>query len=372
MRKLIKKTVALTAAFAMTLSMSAVAGAATNTTGDLKSDSLLEGYVNKTVYDITVPTIAKNGLDFTVDPQGLLDIADGDETNYTLGEGAVYFTNAGSPATYSNTSDAIELINNSSFDIDVSLDIEVTAADAGITLVEKDDLATAETPSLYLGLIVAGESAVSDSAIAITDDYKGTPETLSAVPEINGTSVTKGYTIKATQDKPEGSDAVASPNGNYYTYELAGGYDPAVDGKKVKFALEGQCDDASKADWSAVKTNVLSAKLVWSVTADELTSSESDPVDDYVMSLSDEDIVYTFATGLADDIEKVFIILPNGTSTERTGQLTAGNISYDSGSKKLTINPTAQTKCTITNAGTYKVKLTLADSSEITLTYVKK
>ena len=268
MRKLIKKTVALTAAFAMTLSMSAVAGAATDTTGSIDTDSQLEGYVDKTVYDITVPTVADGDLDFTVDPQGLLNVAN--STTYAQTSGAVYFTNAGSPATYSNTSDAIELINNSSFDIDVSLDVKVTAADAGITLVEKAALTSATDPSLYLGLIVTGEDGTADSAVAITDDYTGTPETLSAVAEIDGSSVTKGYKIVASQtsDDPE---AVASPNGNYYTYELAGGYDPATDGKKVSFKLEGQCDDASTADWSAVKTNVLSAQLVWSVEADELT-----------------------------------------------------------------------------------------------------
>lgn len=365
MRKLIKKTVALTAAFAMTLSMSAVASAETGTSGDLNSDSQLEGYVDKTVYDITVPTIAEDGLDFTVDPQGLLKIADNGAGDYNIASGAVYFAN--SAGGFSNTSDEIKIFNNSSFAIDVSLDVTVKAKDAGITLVEQAALSGATDPSLYLGLIVDGGAAEAITA----DTYEGTPVTLDAVEEVTSDS-NKGYMIKASDSPFPGlEDATPSPNEKYYTYALTSSYVLGTDGDSVAYKLEGACDDASTADWSNVATNVLSAQIVWSVEAEELTPPEPDPVDDYVMSLSDEDITYTFVAALADDIEKVFIILPDGTSTERTGQLTAGNISYDSDSKKLTINPVAQSKCTITNAGTYKIKLVLADTSEVTLTYVK-
>lgn len=220
-----------------------------NAIGNIGGDGQLEGYINKEVFRIVVPTVTD--VNFTADPQGLLNIAA--SADYTGGAGAVYFANVGdSGTTYSDTSDPITVINKSSYDVDVNLDVAVTAGD--VKLVEdKDDLAAATEPSLYMGVITDSGTAVTiDKASYKTDDKK-----VNGVPEVGG-SVTKGYTIKSTTTDP-GDGTVASPSGKYYSYGLTDDF-ADDDAEKVSYQLKAACDKT--ADWSKVKQNI-DVKVVW-------------------------------------------------------------------------------------------------------------
>ena len=271
MKRLIKKTVALTAAFAMTLSLAQAALADSDKSGTITGDSQLEGFIDKNVYDITVPALPEGGLDFTLDPQGLLKVAD--SSKWANGAGSVYFKNAatggGGSATYSDTSDDIVLINNSSFDIDVKCEVTLEGADEGINLVaDTADLTSATEPSLYLGI-----TTDDGAAAAITEaTYTTTATTLTAVAEKTGG--TEGYEVVAVTPDPA-TDETGSPSGYLYSYALSSGYDPATDGDKVTYNLTADCD--STADWSAIDTDVMTAKIVWSVSADELTPPDAAP-----------------------------------------------------------------------------------------------
>lgn len=258
MKRFIKQSIAVTSALAMTLSIAPAAFAATDTTGSYDGDSKLEGYVNKNVYDITVPTVAEGGIDFTIDPQGLLNVAN--KTKWADGAGAVYFKNTGDK--YSAKSDDIKLINNSSFEIKVNCAVSVDTKGSDVALVEATALTTASKPSLYLGLI--SNDGTEKKAAVTKEGAKSEDIALAKVDE--KTESKPGYEIKASEEAVEGVDK--SPNGYYYTYSLSDDYVAATNGKAVTFALEGKCD--TSADWSNIKTDVMKAQIVWTVTADEL------------------------------------------------------------------------------------------------------
>lgn len=222
----------------------------------IDGDGSLEGYVNKEAFRVVLPTI--KDVNFTLDPQGLLNKAN--EQKYKQGAGAVYFTNAQDDGTtaYSNTSDGITIINKSSYDVEVGLSVTLETGD--IALVAKDDLATVTEPSLYLGFVED-----TSEAIAITDSsFESTPATVDAVPEVDGTNVTEGYEIKASTEKPDDNpDAKESPEGYYYSYGLTAGF-ADTDAEKVTYKLEGACD--SKADWSGIDTEAVTANVAWTIT----------------------------------------------------------------------------------------------------------
>ena len=92
----------------------------TDANGALDGSGALEGYVDKKVFRIVLPTTDVN---FTLDPQGLLHAAE--EDTYGTASGAVYFKNTADDGTvtYSNTSDDITFTNKSSYDIKVGLAI---------------------------------------------------------------------------------------------------------------------------------------------------------------------------------------------------------------------------------------------------------
>lgn len=250
MKKNFKKFVAVLTATTLLLSTSMFAFAAesedgaTSAGGSVSGNGTVEDYLNKDVFKVVLPAVSD--VDFTIDPQGLLSVADDDL--YTLGAGAVYFTNVSDNTTYSNTSDAIAVGNKSSYDVDVNLTVNLTAAD-GITMVESaDDLADATVPSLYLAIAEAADA----EATALTD-----AETVLSTKVVAGIAEAEdAYEIVPESDGAGG-----------YTYKYV--LNPAYDGPiaKASYKLTGACD--TTADWSEVKDLTVTADLVWSVVKHE-------------------------------------------------------------------------------------------------------
>ena len=87
------------------------------------------------------------------------------------------------------------------------------------------------------------------------------------------------------------SDENASPTGYVYSYGLSDNY-VLGSNAKVEYQLTGACD--SVADWSGIETDVLSADIVWTVTADELTPPEPDPA---APSIAVDSFDYSAASG---------------------------------------------------------------------------
>lgn len=230
----------------------------TNAKGDVTGSGQLEGYVDKNVFRVVLPTIDADHASFVVDPQGLLKIAD--STKYTQEAGAVYFENAptteGGTATYSDKSDKIEFVNKSSYDVRVGLDINLTAT--GVDVVKDADLAAATNPSISLQLIKAGDTP---TAVDIdSTSFKSADAEAKAVPEVSDT-VTTGYKVTASETQPAGSTVAQSPSGYYYTYALTDDY-TATDDQKVAYQLKGKCNTV--AGWSGVN-QAITTKIAWTV-----------------------------------------------------------------------------------------------------------
>lgn len=229
--------------------------------GSIEGEGQLEGYVNKDAFRVVLPTVTD--VDFTLDPQGLLNKSD--STKYALGAGAVYFTNAatvsGNNATYSAKSDEIKFLNKSSYDVDVELSVTLDTGD--IALVAKDAVATVSSPSLNLQLIPVGTDGIEGTAVDITDTAYTvpTPATVAKVAEVDGSTVTTGYTISSSNVPVEG--AVKSPNGYYYTYSLTDDFTDA-DAKGVGYKLTGSCD--TKTDWSKIDKTSVKAAIAWTIS----------------------------------------------------------------------------------------------------------
>lgn len=226
-----------------------------NANGELSGSGNLEGYVDKKVFRIVLPTTK---VDFTLDPQGLLNAAD--EDAYGLGSGAIYFENAptttGESATYSNKSDDIKFVNKSSYAVKVGLAVTLDTGD--ISLVKSSDVSSATAPALNLGLLKGTDANAVDIDSA---SFKSDPASLAAVPEVNGTTVTEGYQLTGSSTDP-GDGTPESTNGMFYSYKLTDGYTAGAD-QTVTYKLTGSCNDV--AGWAKIDKAV-TAKIAWTVT----------------------------------------------------------------------------------------------------------
>ena len=290
MRKFIKKSIAVTSALAMALSIAPLAGAADGETdidkakGNVTVTDQFEGYVNKKVFNVVLPTVTS--ITFTLDPQGLLNIADSDK--YGQKTGAVYFSNTGD--SYSDTSDAIEVTNQSSYGVNANIKLTVTNTEtSGITVVDSADALTdATTPSIYLGLKKDDGAAAALKAGETTDTKK-----LAAVAEDQeGGATGAGYYIDATAsgDSPLGKKT--------YAYKLGTGFTASAD-QKASFKLTGKCDSTS--DWSKVSSTTMdnfTVAVAWDITEAEIVSDKAPSIatKEYTMK-NDNNITVEFDLG---------------------------------------------------------------------------
>lgn len=347
-KRIFKRMMAIAMATAMLCSTMVVSAASTDETGNITGKGELEGYVDKKVYSVELPTVTT--VDFTIDPQGLLGIAD--STNYTLGAGAVYFTNDGgeSADTYSGTSDEVKVGNLSSYALDVTATVTVTLPEnCGFTMAESlDALDTATTPMLWLGLIAGAEDAVTlaagDTAIA--------KQQVAAVPEVNGDTVTAGYKVKVEGDA-----------GAYtYSYALTDGYEAE---NFATFKLTGKCD--TTADWGDVTETAMTdvVKIVWSATEHVNSAAPSIATTTYTLAAGTAvDIAYDLGVGAeaATDVAKVEYYHPSNeayvTLTKDTDYTVAdGKVTFTAARADKTIGHLTSASKTST-----KLKITFNDS----------
>lgn len=248
------KLIAVATMAAMVLTPASVfaddsAEGATSGEGTIYGTGDLEDYVSKEVFRISLPTVSST--DFTIDTQGLLHVASAND--YKVEKGAIYFTNApavsGDSSTYSSTSDPIEIINKSSFPIDVDVTVKVTPP-TGLTMVEEESaLDSATAPSLYLAM----KEEKDESATALKS---GTNE--AATKTLDGVA--------------EGEDGyVMSVSGDEYSYKLSDTFDVSK-AARASYTLTGACDQA--ADWTALKDESVATETVWTAKKAEETDSE--------------------------------------------------------------------------------------------------
>lgn len=243
-----KKILALALAAAMTLAPTAICSADAVTsspaTGGSVSDGNFEGWIEKEVFSVTLPTQSDNAFDFIVDPQNLIsdsnNAASANHANVTT-EGAVgvYFKQGSG---YAASSDALTVENQSSMDVNVSVDAKLT-----ITSGDSVNLVTAGA--------VTSDIATSSSALDLSISVNQV--TTNAVEYISNETNTASLTT--TMAAIDADNFEITYNGGYKYAMKQGTTDKTV----AKFYLTGSCNTA--ADWSTVKDMSTKLELVWTV-----------------------------------------------------------------------------------------------------------
>lgn len=246
--KKFKKVAAMTVAAAMLVSSGLTVLAEGNEGGDTGNGEY-EGYVDETsVFSVKVPTSAANVFDFFVDPNGLLKATDyarfdGEASADDFEDGATLFfarTVAGDVTEkYGKDSDAVELVNMSSYEVNVEVTASIDGA-TGITLADSSDVSSAQNPTLYLAI-------VSDSSTEVITSAGG---------QFTGTIAGKDENFEVQWDSGAGK----------YVYKLIAGTtedSPTTPWETVSFKLTGACGGT----WTDAQAEVAPVvTLTWKVT----------------------------------------------------------------------------------------------------------
>ncbi len=210
------------------------------------------GYLSDTVQDkvfrVVVPAQRTAGeadlFDFIMDPQQLIkatggskyisgaDLAVGKKVSinsYSEQDSTLYFVNsANGVKTLSNTSDALEIINKSTMDVDVSVNASVTTTGTGLTVSTDKTFKDNKNPSVYLAMIANGKA---DAAVTLsTGDARvatgtmGNAKEFYVVSENNGSVSYNIPSMNATTGKAESENAYKK-----FTFQLTGAVNKDAD-----------------------------------------------------------------------------------------------------------------------------------------------
>lgn len=238
-----KRVMAAAMAATMVMGSATMAWAADNGTGT--GTGKVEGTVSTDVWQVVVPA-DDNYFDFTLDPEGL--IAKTNEAAYGGGDkyqddATVFFANtdAESNVTYSDTSDALTIVNKGTQLAKVTLKAAMSDHD-GITMATTDEFAD-DAVSLYLAMV----------------DADGT-ETA-----ITGTTGSETQATAVIGAAPEGAyDYIYDIDGTAYDYVLVDDL-TGITFEEYSFQLTGACNTA--ADWSTLASAVPVVTVTWDVAA---------------------------------------------------------------------------------------------------------
>lgn len=253
------KVIAFALATTMVLGSTVTAFAGDND-GASTGTGTSEGHVEKKVSNVVLPTISQGSTPFayTMDPEGLVVATAGAKyTDAVFPDSAsdkhVYFnngTNDQSKTVYANSSAVQKVTNKSSHKVNLTVTATATTAATDIPLVAESALSTADSASLYLGLLV-GTKSDTNTAQAITE-----------------TAATKTVEL----DGVEGNFMIAVDNGAY-VYRVKSptewaGADNIGDGKT--YADATAAETAFNATWANTTFNlegaVTSGKAITATT----------------------------------------------------------------------------------------------------------
>jgi len=362
-------TVAVSAAMIMSNVMPALAANDGSATGS----AAYEGYVEQiSAFTVQVPTAAANQFNFTVDPNGLLAGTDyarqlsEDITAANFDTTAnLYFENTkkvndADVKWFTNSSKAIKMENQSSYDVDVEVTAAVTGA-TGITLVNAEPTATTGDPSLYLA-IVTDDTDTDKQTIAITSEGGSYESEIAGVPGNFMIRYIEGEGYKYVQRTNTVTTNKYNKNGDVVT---EGGQDGVAltPWNTVSFNLTGKCGGAWTADQSALTIGV---SLTWKVTDPEAApNGPSAAVTTFKKSETTADIDVEFNYGSATAITGVKYSSDGETWATYTNP--AKFYTIDNDNNKLTVKSTFVTGLSATRY--WRVYFDDSETTYVTLTF---
>lgn len=239
-----KRFLALVAAAAMVLAP-CTAFAADNVTspaiGNASSSGNVEGWVDKEVFTVTLPTVPDGSLDFILDPQGLIsDTSNAAYTGATFEADQTLFFKWSDGKTFKHESEEITITNKSSIPVDIT--VEAVATGDAVDFATDSAFTASENPEVYLAIATGG---ATDTYVDPETKKAAVSTQLEAVDESN-------FEVKYD---------VATKT---YSYGLKSGVaDSAF--PKFTFKLAGSCN--ANADWADLTEVKPGVDLVWTVKA---------------------------------------------------------------------------------------------------------
>lgn len=199
--------VAITATMVLGSSLTAFAGDVTTTgTGTSTGTGSTEGHLDKEKLNVVLPTIPSGATPFnyTMDPERLIQETNGAKyEDFTFpdkdDDTGVYFLTG--EKKYENESNVYNVINKSSCNVTIDVDVQATASAGGkdITLATAKPADSATSAELYLALTAGGETKpVSTTKATITKTIAGNEDNFETVYKDNAYA----YEEKATLAGP--------------------------------------------------------------------------------------------------------------------------------------------------------------------------
>lgn len=268
MKKTLKKLMVFSMTGAMMLApMSAMAADQTTTSpaeGTIPGTGNLEGYVNKDVFSVQLPTITDQTIfNFTLDPQKLLK-STGGQTGDSVkdkyeADSTLFFKQT--DGSYKNTSQTLTAYNTGTNDVNVTL--SATASKLGNLKLSDSETMSGTDTSIYLGLTQTGltqDSAVAEAAIkdgtgaSLTGSLAGVDE------QYFETTYDKSQTGKYKFAlKSDEADKIGTEQGTMFP--------------SVQFGLKGAANATADVDWSTIdidNTNP-TVDVKWTLTDGNIT-----------------------------------------------------------------------------------------------------
>lgn len=266
MKKTLKKLMVFSMTGAMMLApMSAMAADQTTTSpagSSAQGTGNLEGYVNKDVFSVQLPTITDQTIfNFTLDPQKLLNSTGGktgadDKDKYEVGS-TLFFKQTDDK--YKNTSQTLTAINTGTNKVNVTL--SATASNLGNLKLSDTEAMSGTDTSIYLALTQTGaDDANSDAALkedtgaSLTGSLKGVNKDLFETKYNNSLPGNYEFVLKDTEKaKIDTDDGTNFP--------------------RVTFGLKGAANATDGVDWSTVDTTSTqpTVDVKWTLTDGNIT-----------------------------------------------------------------------------------------------------
>lgn len=226
-------------------------GISNNTT--LSASGNFEGHVDKSVFNVVLPTVKDGDYSFIIDPEDLIAQTDGarygESANFVSANNTgVYFAtyvDDNDVTQYTNNSISGNVVNMSSVSVNVTMSIKITDLNSAITMVSENGLNADTKPNLWLAITDGSDKeTVEDKTASFTTTIAG----------VNGNYM---VSWNATKDQYE------------YVIDEAN----ASDWETANLYLTGACNKTG--DWSASSlVNPSYVEVTWKyAAAGELTVS---------------------------------------------------------------------------------------------------
>ncbi len=266
MKKTLKKLMVFSMTGAMMLApMSAMAADSTTTSpagSSAQGTGNLEGYVNKDVFSVQLPTITDQSIfNFTLDPQKLLNSTGGhggdSAKNKYEADSTLFFKQADD--NYKNTSQTLTAINTGTNKVNVTL--SATASNLGNLKLSDTEAMSGTDTSIYLALTQTG-AADADADAALKEDTGA-----SLTGSLNGVSKDL-FETKYKDSLPGNYEFVLKD-----TEKASIDTDNGTKFPRVTFGLKGAANATDGVDWSTVDTTSTqpTVDVKWTLTDGNIT-----------------------------------------------------------------------------------------------------